>query len=191
MPRFAGGIIALSSRSTLTGSVWVVRPEPAGETEHMRVDGEARQVERHASHDVRGLAADARDGHEVLHRSWHLAVESLDEGRRHPHEALGLVVEEAGRSDDLLELGGVGDRERLGRRVAAEEPGRDHVHALIGALRGEDRRREELEGTFEVERTHRVRILLGETPLGLERSSLRSSGPAHRGRGYRPHSLGP
>ena len=53
----------------------------------------------------------------------HLAVEALDERRRHADEALRLVLVEAGRADDLLDLAGIGGGEIGRRRVPANSAG--------------------------------------------------------------------
>jgi hypothetical protein len=72
--------------------------------------------------------------------------------------ALGLVAKEAGRADDVLELGRVGGRQGLGRGPAAEEDRRHHVHAHVGALSGQDGGGEKLEGVLVVELAGRVGI---------------------------------
>ena len=58
---------------------------------------------------------------EVLHAARHLAAEALDDTGGHADEALRLVLVEAGRADDVLDLERVGDGEVLGRRVAGEQ----------------------------------------------------------------------
>ena len=63
---------------------------------------------------------------------------------RHAEERARLRAEEAGRLDLRLELVGRGARERRGVGIAREERRRDLVDALIGALRGQNRRDQEL-----------------------------------------------
>ena len=53
--------------------------EAAREAAEVRVDGDAGDVEGVAEHDVRRLAADPGQRHEVLQTRRHLAVEALDE----------------------------------------------------------------------------------------------------------------
>jgi len=69
----------------------------------------------------------------------------LDERAAQPDDRLGLVPEEPRRADQGLELEGVGRREVLRGAVAGEQGRGDLVDPLVGALRGEDRRDEELE----------------------------------------------
>ena len=90
-------------------------------------------------------------------RLGHLAAEALDDARGHADEALRLVLVEAGRADDLLDLERVGDGQVLRRRVAGEECGRDHVHPLVGALGRQDRGGEQLVGVAVVERAQLAR----------------------------------
>ena len=77
-----------------------------------------------------------------------------------PDDALGLVPEEAGRADGLLELRPVGRGEGGGRRVLGEQGGRDLVDPLVGALGGQDRGHEDLERVPELE----GRPAVGEFP---------------------------
>src|SRR6185437_142501 len=82
----------------------------------------------------------------------HAAAVPFGDRRRHTDEALGLVAEEARRLDDLFHVALFGGGERGGSGIPLEQHGRHHVDALVGALRAEDRRDEELEGGREVER---------------------------------------
>jgi hypothetical protein len=50
------------------------------------IDGEARDAERMAQHDVRSLATDAGQCDQVLHGPRNLAIVLFDDGRRHPDE---------------------------------------------------------------------------------------------------------
>ena len=59
--------------------------------------------ERRAEHDVGRLARHARQRGQLGDRPRHLAAEVRQQGRRRPLEALGLLPEEAGRADDLLQ----------------------------------------------------------------------------------------
>ena len=72
--------------------------------QHVPVDRQARDAERVAEHDVRRLAADARQLDERVHVGRHLAAVVLDERLRHADERLRLGAEEAGRMDLRLEL---------------------------------------------------------------------------------------
>src|SRR5690606_38223350 len=72
---------------------------------------------------------------------------------------------------------GGGEVRRLG--VVPEEPGRDHVHALIGTLRRQNRRDEQLVRIPEVEGALRVRVLGVQPPddLGRARALRRQALP--------------
>ena len=128
-------------------------------TQHMAVDRETRHAERVAEYHVRGLAADARELDERLHRVRHFAAVLFGDRRRHADQRFRFRAEETGRLDDGFELGGGGAGKRPGGGVAGEQGRRDLVHALVGALRGEDGRREQLERIAVIELGIRVRML--------------------------------
>ena len=73
-------------------------------------------------------------------------------------DALRLVPEEPGALDDLLDVLLLRARERLDGRIAREQHRRHHVHALVGALRAQDRGDEQLERRREIELAVRVGI---------------------------------
>ena len=77
-------------------------------------------------------------------------------------------------------LGRVGAGEVLGRRVPGEERRRHHVHPLVGALRRQDRGRQQLVGVAVVERAQRRRPGVLQRPGGASVSRARPFG--ERGR---------
>src|SRR5262245_11142443 len=85
--------------------------------------------------------------------------------------------------DHLLDLVGVGVREVDRRRVALEERGRDLVDGLVGRLRGEDRRDQQLVRVVVPKRAQLLggaRVLVGQAPDDLRRALLRPSRTRHR-----------
>ena len=128
----------------------------------MAIDGKPRHAERVPEHHVGRLASDARQCDERLHRARHLAAMGLDDFGRHAQERARLRTKEPGRLDLRLELAGRRARERVRVRVAAEERGRDLVDPLVGALRREDRRDEQLVGVGEMQLGVGVRVLRAE-----------------------------
>ncbi len=154
--------------------------EPAHQAAEVRVHRQPRHTEGVAEHDVRRLAAEARQGEELGKASRNLATVPLHQGGTEPDQAARLVAEEAGRTDHRLEPGPVGTGIIRRRRVAAEQRRRDLVDPLVGALRRQDRRDRQLERRPEVQLAMRVRVQLGERagdPTG-------PSGPRQRaGRG--------
>ena len=133
--------------------------EAARDAEDMRVDDDALGLaERDAEDDVGGFASDAGDGGELGEGLRHLAVEVGDDLAGRALDGLGLVVVEAGGADELFELGefGLGHCGRRGE--SPKELGRDHVHAGVGTLRGEDGRDQKLPWRAMVERADGVGI---------------------------------
>src|SRR5262245_22682109 len=98
----------------------------------MAIDGEARNAERVTEHDVRRLAADARQSGQLVHVRGHLTAVPLDEPARHAHEAARLHAEKPRRDDLWLELLWFLLRQRRGVRISREERRRYDVDARIG-----------------------------------------------------------
>jgi hypothetical protein len=78
------------------------------------------------------------------------AVLARDQPRR-AEDVLGLLAEHAGARDHRLDLDRVGAGERSGVGPAPEQLGRDGVHHLVGRLRRQDGRDQELKRRLKVE----------------------------------------
>jgi hypothetical protein len=78
--------------------------DPIGDSQHVAIDRQAWHAEGVTEDDVGGLAADAWQGGEFLHRLWDLAGVVLDDLGGHTDERSGLGAEETGRLDLRLEL---------------------------------------------------------------------------------------
>jgi hypothetical protein len=98
-------------------------------------------------HDVRGLPRDAGKRRQRGERARDLAAELLDDLPSAPGDRFGLLPEEPGRVDDLLDVVGSRSRQCLRVRVALEQLRRDLVDGFVGGLRREDRGDQELVGT--------------------------------------------
>ncbi len=81
-PRSAGRTIASTTRSTFTGSVSAVIPRRRTSRPTWVSTGNPGSPRATERIDVGGLAADARQRHQVLDRAGHLPVVPLDEGLR-------------------------------------------------------------------------------------------------------------
>ncbi len=139
--------------------------EPDREATHVGVHGESGLVERHRPDHVRGLSPDPGKGDQVLQSMRDLTSVLVEQSTGHPLQALGLLPEEAGAVDDLLEFGGVGAGESHGIGPSAEDLGSRQVHPLVRALRGQDRGHQQLEGIAVVELAEvegGTRIVVGE-----------------------------
>ena len=101
-------------------------------------------------------------------------------------EALGLLAEEAGAADDLLQRRQRRLRHRLRRRVAPEQLGRHHVDPLVRALGGQDRRAHQLERRLAVELAVDVGVqLLERRRRSSARAPDRAATAPRRGRARR------
>jgi hypothetical protein len=94
--------------------------------------------------DVRGLSRDTAQGREFRDRARHVTAEAIDDVARRGNDRPGLLTEKSRRFDDRFDIGGPGRRERFGCRVALEEPRSHLIDDLVGALRRQDRRDQEL-----------------------------------------------
>ena len=143
----------------------------------MRVDDDSLRVAELRRDDVRGLARDAGQRHELLEPPRNLAVEVLDEHAHRSADRLRLLPEEPGRVDVALELLDRDGEVVLGPPVLLEEGRRDPVDVHVGRLRGEHHGDEELEIAAEAQRDLCVGV------LGASRSMI---GPIRSRRRPRP-----
>jgi hypothetical protein len=151
--------------------VGLVRPaEAAGQPPDMGVDGDAGNAEAVAEHDVRGLAAHAGQGDQVVQPGRHLAVVPLDERGAELEQRVGLGPEEAERSDDPLEVLPRGGCHRGGVGVRREQRRPYGVHPSVRGLGAQDGDHEELERVVEVE-------LDAGVGIGLRQHAVDASGP--------------
>jgi hypothetical protein len=128
------------------------QPEAVGQPGHVGVD---HHPDGHAQgrrqDDVGGLARDPRQRHQGVEVGRHLAAVALDQGARHADQAPGLGAVEPRPEDQRLELGRLGDRQGRGVGVAGEQRRGQGVDHLVGRLRRQDRRAQELEGVGVIE----------------------------------------
>jgi hypothetical protein len=143
--------------------------EAAGQPAEVGVDGDAGDVECVAEHDVGGLAAHARQLHEVLEAARDLPVVMLHQVGGELEQRLGLGAEEAQRPDDALEGLAVGGGHRASVGVGGEERGSHGVDPLVGGLRRQHGHHQQLERVVEVELAAGVGVGLGEDPLDATR----------------------
>lgn len=150
------------------------------------VDGQARQAERHAPHDVGGLAPNPWEAGQVAHRGGNLAPILVGDPLGCTEDRPGLRREEAGRVDHLGHHVGIGSAQGLGVGPSAEKVRGDQVDPGVGALRREDRGDQQLEGVAVIQFADGVGVLLGQAAVRLPgTSSGRARAPATGGRGLR------
>jgi hypothetical protein len=122
-------------------------------------------------HHVGGLAADSWQLHERVDVRGHLAPVLLDERPRHADDGFRLLPEKPGLEHEAFDVGRVGAAQGARVGIPGEEGRRDHVHALVGRLRREDRGDEQLEGVS------MVQLGIGVRVLGFELRQNRPRGP--------------
>ena len=86
----------------------LAQSDAIGQTLHMRVDHNSLLTERMRKDDVGSLASDARESREKIHLGSHRASPLLTEFEGCGNNRLRLVVEEAGRLDDLFDSKNIG-----------------------------------------------------------------------------------
>jgi hypothetical protein len=140
---------------------------PLADAPHVGVHDHPRPAEGAAQDDVGGLAADAVELKQLLHRARHRAAEPFDDRAGHPDDRPGLLPVEPRRADVSFELAQVGPGELLGGAVPREERGGHPVDLGVGALRREDGRDQELQRRPVAERQsgHRVALAQGARDL--------------------------
>src|SRR5215831_12961824 len=99
-----------------------------------------------AEHHVRRLSTYSRQANEILHRVRHVAAMVLNDLGGHAKKRSRFRSKESGRLNLRFEFGRGGFRERCRVWVPLEKARGYLVDAFVGALRGKDRRNEELVG---------------------------------------------
>lgn len=126
----------------------------------VRVDDDAgRHAEGSAQNDVGRFTTDAGEGDHSFDVAGKFAVVTLDDGLAGRFNVFGLVAEEARALDDLFQGFDRRGGQRFGIGPAAEEFGRYHVDAGIGALGRKDRCDEQLERRFVFQGTGDVGVI--------------------------------
>ena len=111
-------------------------PEALRNALDVRVDDHSGgDAEGRTENDVGRFAGGAGHGEESVDVARDLAAEIGEDFAGGAGDGFGLVVEEAGGADVLGELGLVRRGEIMDSGVFAEESGRHHVDAPVGALR--------------------------------------------------------
>ena len=139
----------------------VDEPEAVRQADAVRVHhGRAGDAEHVAQDEVRGLAPDARQGRQLLHRTRQLAAVLFQQHLRAGYDVARLGPVEAAGADVFLDLSDVGAREALQRGETLKKGGRDLVDALVGALGGKAYGKEQLVVLSPIERARGLRIFL-------------------------------
>src|SRR5712691_10277705 len=123
--------------------------EAAREANHVSVDHDAAgDAVGRAQHHVRRFSSDAGKGKNLVHGLGDLTPEVFEEGFAGAHDRLGLVAEEAGWANFLLQFAGIGIGEGLGIGIFLVERFGDLIYTHVGALRGKNRGDQELKRIF-------------------------------------------
>ena len=111
--------------------------ETARDADAVRVADVGGLVADVAENEVRGLASDAGETRQLLHRAGDPAAVLFKENFRALDEVFGLGIVKAAGLDGFADLFIAGVGERLERREPCVQRGGDHVHTRVGALGGE------------------------------------------------------
>jgi len=131
-------------------------------------------VERIAQNDVGGLAPDAIQLRQFLHRARHVAAVTDDEFAAARPDVLRLVPKKTRRLDSLFQFGKRRIRIIRRRTVFFEQLSGDNIDAFVGALRGKNRGDEQFERVGVIQLA--VRPGIGPVELGDDFFQARLSG---------------
>ncbi len=151
--------------------------EPPRDSVNMRVHHHAFVfLEPRPQHDVCGLARHPRQRQQLVHLLRDLAAKFADYLARRAHNRFRFIAEEPGGSDVSLDLLRLHPRQRLRRRVFAEQLRGGFVDALVGALRGKNRRHQQFPCARMSQRAGHVRIRRIQPLQNLAHTLRRSPG---------------
>ena len=135
--------------------------------EDVRIDGNRRLAECDVQHHVRRFSPDARQCLQCFPRAGHLTPVFENDAAARLQHVLRLHPIEADRLDVALQPL-LSERNDLGGGACTlEELARREVHALVGRLRGQDDRDEQLERRLVLELGLRCRVRFTETTEDL------------------------
>lgn len=124
----------------------VSQPQSPGDTEDVGVHRDRLGSVHVGQQDVGGLPAHAGERHQLVPVVGHPTSVDLDQAPARSQDVLRLVAVQTARADVRLQLFLGQLEDRVGVAVLAEQLGGDLVDPRVGALRGEDRRDQELVG---------------------------------------------
>src|SRR5665213_379211 len=140
------------------------QPKTIGKPRDMSVHDHADiDAEGVSEHDVGRLAPDAGERMQFIHRARDFAVEFFHQRGAAGSDVFRLVAEKTGGLDDLFNFREWRVRKILGTAVFFEKFRRDDVHALVRALRGQNR------GDEQLQRIGKVQFAVGVWISPLER----------------------
>ena len=134
----------------------------------------ARRAEYVAEDQIGGLAPDAGQRRQLLHRAGHLPAVLFQQHLRAGDDVARLGAIKAAGVDVFLHPFHVSLRKGLQRREARKERGRDLVDALIGALGGEPHGKQQLIILAVVQRAAGLRVFRQQQPDDLVYLFLRT-----------------
>ena len=137
--------------------------QPQGKSADMGIDDDPLVFSKCvAEHDIGRLAPHTMQGREFIHRLRNFAAVLRDDVCACRTNRLCLVAIEPGGLHRLFDFLLRGSREIARGFILFKQRRRDHVHPLVGALRGKNRRDEELQGIRKIELAMRIRVNLPE-----------------------------
>ena len=134
--------------------------EAARDADAVRVADVGGLVVDVAENEVRGLAPDAGETRQLLHRAGDPAAVLFKENFRALDEVFGLGIVKAAGLDGFADLFIAGVGERLERRELCVQRGGDHVHTRVGALGGEPHGEKQFIIFLVLQRAHGVGVEL-------------------------------
>ena len=132
------------------------------EAEDVRIHRHRAFAERDIQHDVRGLAADARQLLQCLAIARYFAAVPLDQLARQLDDVAGLALPEADRADVLRHAIDAETHHRLGRRGFGEQRLGRAVDRHVGGLRRQHDGDQQREGIDEGQFAARIGVGLGQ-----------------------------
>ena len=135
--------------------------QPARDTLNVRIHDDTRcdSVGR-AQNDIRSLAGGAGNGEQFIHGLRHRSAEITQYSFRRADQRFGFVVEEAGGSDILRQLGLAHVGEVGDGWIFLKQAWRHLIHALVGALRRENGGHQQFPRIVVMERAGGLRVHL-------------------------------
>src|SRR5687768_9985475 len=152
--------------------------EADAEPSHVGIDDDSlASSECVSKNDIGGFPSDTGKLDQLLHGTGNFSIVAFDQRLAEADQALRLVAEKAGAANDVLKLLDWRIRHRGCCWISPKEQRRHHVDPLVGALRAQNRRHQELQRRFVIELAVRIgmRALESRHHLGSVRAERRGA----------------
>ncbi len=122
-------------------------PQPTEDSQHMRIDDNARHFMAGRGNKIRSFSPDTRQFKQLVKARRKLAIKARFDHLRCFNDMSRFDMEKSDRVNDALNFGYFGMRQAMGIRITVEQLVSDRIYLLIGCLCAQNDCNQQLEAT--------------------------------------------